>query len=201
MRKEAGEAPLIGVLALQGGFSKHIEALTLSHARAIEVRTAEELAEVDGLVIPGGESTTMRRQIAFSDLAPHLKKFLLEKPVFGTCAGLILMSKTEEPGYLDSFGVLDVTIQRNSYGRQAASFTSSLTLELPGKKREVVPSIFIRAPRIMACGKDVLILSKLGNDPVLVQQGMHLGATFHPELTHNLSIHRYFIDIVEERRK
>jgi 5'-phosphate synthase pdxT subunit len=189
----------IGVLALQGAFSKHIEMLISLNVKAIEVRTAEDLEKCDGLIIPGGESTTILRQINFIEIYEKLKEFAITKPVFGTCAGLILMSEKILSSDMPSFGLLDVKVERNAFGRQADSFVSDVQIKLnPKKPATTFPAMFIRAPRIKDCGDLVEILATFEGEPILVRQGHHLGATFHPELTTNTSIHRYFLSLLKK---
>lgn len=192
---------MIGVLALQGAFAKHVEMLNSLGVEAKEVRTLQDLEGCDGLIIPGGESTTMMRQIDFIKLADDLKEFAQEKPLFGTCAGLILMSHEVLTSQMIPFGILDVAVERNAFGRQAESFIANIEITLDQHTDKNFPAVFIRAPRIRSCGSPVQTLAKFQDEPVLVQQGMHMGATFHPELTHNAFIHRYFLSLVKERKK
>ncbi|MCC5832552.1 MAG: pyridoxal 5'-phosphate synthase glutaminase subunit PdxT [Chlamydiales bacterium] len=170
----------MGVLALQGAFSKHCEMLARLGVPSLEVRTPDQLAIVDGLIIPGGESTTMWR---LNDLP--LKEF--NRPIFGTCAGMILMAR---------LGLLDVTVERNAYGRQCASFSTELTLYLD--KLHTMRAIFIRAPRVTEIhSPDVRLLA---DTPVLIRQGDYLASSFHPELTNDPAIHHYFIQICKEKQ-
>ncbi|MBN9378683.1 MAG: glutamine amidotransferase subunit PdxT [Chlamydiales bacterium 38-26] len=189
---------LIGVLALQGAFAKHIAMLESIGVRAIEVRKPEELAICQGLIMPGGESTTMKRQIEFIHLQDSLKEFSKKKPIFGTCAGLILMSHEIIADPMIPFDIIDVSVERNAFGRQHESFTVNLEAKL-SQKPESIAAVFIRAPRIRHCGPEVEVLACYEGEPVLVKQGFHLAAAFHPELTHHYSIHKYFASIVEKR--
>ena len=192
----------IGVLALQGDFSRHIGTLKALGVGGCEVRTARELENCHGLILPGGESTSIRLQIVSEGLDQPLRAFAEQKPVFGTCAGLILMAKklivsgttTENP-----LGWMEMCVERNGYGRQVDSFQEQLSLTLPLLSRSV-QAIFIRAPRIRKWGDGVIVLAEREQEPVLVQQGIHLAATFHPELTEDRTIHRYFLDLVEKCR-
>lgn len=190
----------IGVLALQGAFAKHIEMLRSLQVEAVEVRKPSELEACDALIIPGGESTTMMRQIAFIKLAEPLKDFAAQKPIFGTCAGLILMAKDIISDETKSFNILDISVERNAFGRQAESFQSKLDVTLGGGKSRPFEAFFIRAPRIRHIGPDVKVLAQYEGEPVLVQQGNHLGATFHPELTSDSAIHAYFIRLIKEKK-
>lgn len=192
----------IGILALQGDFRKHVQAMISLGVACREVRTHEELATCDGLILPGGESTSMRLQIISEGLQNPLLRFAEKKPVFGTCAGLILMAKellvsgTIQPNPL---GWLDVLVERNGYGRQIDSFCETLSL-LPPLPACAVPAIFIRAPCVRRIGGKVVVLAKRGQEPVFIQQGIHLAAAFHPELTEDRTMHRYFLDLVQTCR-
>ena len=191
---------IIGVLALQGAFTKHMSMLESIGVHAVDVRKPQDLDACQGLIIPGGESTTMMRQIDFIHLTDPLKEFARQKPLFGTCAGLILMSTEIIADEMLPFGILDVAVERNAFGRQYESFNVNLSVRLTANP-ELVPAVFIRAPRIRHCGADVQVLASYSGEPVLVQQGFHLGATFHPELTHSIAIHKHFVNIVEHNKK
>ena len=190
----------VGVLALQGDFSKHVEMLKTLNVIPVEVRTTQDLQQCEGLIIPGGESTVISRQLDFVNLRDPLLTFARQKPLFGTCAGLILMSKKVIGQPFKSLELLDITVERNAFGRQIESFQTTLALNLEEDKTENT-AFFIRAPRIKEWGKEVRVLGEWQEEPVLVQQGYHLGATFHPELTHDAHVHRYFIRILEQRAK
>jgi len=183
--------PKIGVLALQGDFHAHLKALEEAGADGVEVRTSADLAAIDGLVIPGGESTTMLKLLELENLFGDLESFGNSKPIFGTCAGAILLASEVESPAQASLGLMDLTVQRNGYGRQIDSRISQI--EVGGKKIEAV---FIRAPIIRRVGPAAHVLSSYDGTAVLVEQGRHLVATFHPELTRDSSIHRYFVDKV-----
>ena len=174
----------VGVLALQGGFALHRKPLEALGHSVVEVRTAEELARVDGLVLPGGESTAMLRLIARGGLEGPLRSFVASgKPVLATCAGLILAAKKVVGPEQPSLGFLDVCVARNAFGRQLDSFEGTADgVDLP--------LVFIRAPRIVEWSKDVEVKATLDREPVLVKQRNVTGATFHPELTHRLDVHR-----------
>lgn len=188
----------IGVLALQGDFAKHALVLRSLGVEVQEVRTPEDLSLCQGLIIPGGESTVMLRQIDFIKLRAPLAAFAKKKPLFGTCAGLILMSQSVKGSPLQPLHLLDVEVERNAYGRQVESFEAFISLDLQEKHTEAFPAFFIRAPRIRSCGGGVQVLALHRGEPVLVRQGFHLGASFHPELTDNPQLHQYFIEIVKE---
>jgi 5'-phosphate synthase pdxT subunit len=186
----------VGVLALQGDFEAHQRALTRAGADAVQVRTAEQLNDLDGLVIPGGESTTMLKLLNYMDLKEPLRRFAQEKPVFGTCAGAILLATDVQNPAQESFGVVDMTVERNAYGRQIDSRVATIE---PGEEFQQragagdVEAVFIRAPIIRRTGPGVKVLAEYHGDPVLVEQGNHLIATFHPELTDDARVHRLFL--------
>ena len=184
----------VGVLALQGDFEAHEKALARAGAEAVEVRTAEELENVQGLVIPGGESTTMLKLLDATGLKEPLRQFAETKPIFGTCAGAILMARQVTNPAQESLGLMDIEVQRNAYGRQLDSRIVNLNPEMEGGELEAV---FIRAPIIRHVGPEAKVLARYKGDPVLVEQGRHLVATFHPELSQDDRIHRLFLDKVE----
>lgn len=191
----------IGVLALQGDFALHVQALTRCGVEAVEVRKPEQLANVDGLVIPGGESTTLLKLIDEWHFVPALEKFhAAGKPVFGTCAGLILLARDVDNPKQFSLGLIDVGVERNSYGRQRESFETHGTAMLDGTPTPI-EMMFIRAPRIRRVGEGVEVLARQGGDPVMVKQGTVLVATFHPEVTGEQGIHKYFCEMVSRARK
>ncbi len=187
--------PIVGILALQGAFAKHAEMLQQLGIEVREIRHPEQLAQCDALVIPGGESTTIMRLIDFAKLYEPLQTFASQNPVFGTCAGLILMSNEILKDTMVPFKWLDVAVERNAYGRQIESFISDVDLIISNRTQKF-PATFIRAPRICQIGPDVQVLAKLKEEPVLVRQGGFLGSTFHPELSADPSIHRYFLKMI-----
>lgn len=195
-------ALVIGVLALQGAFAKHAETLQALGAKVIEVRKPADLQRCDALVIPGGESTTIMKQIKFINFEEAFLAFASHKPVFGTCAGLILMSQEIVGDVMQPFKLLDVDVERNAFGRQVESFHTELDITLKPGHTKLVPAVFIRAPRIRRVGNAVTVLAALeGGEPVLIRQGLHLGATFHPELTSDKTIHTYFLNLVTSSKK
>ena len=194
MRKtETEQRPCIGVLAIQGDYAAHAEALSETGAEPVEVRKAEELATVDGLILPGGESTTMLRFLGRQHLFEALQKFCAEKPVFGTCAGAILLAREVLNPPQRSLGLLDATVERNAYGRQIDSAIVTAETALAGGPLEMV---FIRAPRIVKTGPSVEVLARRDGFPALVRQGEVMAATFHPELSHDRRVHRLFVELV-----
>ena len=191
-------APLVGVLALQGDYEAHAARLRELGAEVRFVRLPADLDGLDGLVIPGGESTTFLKFLERDGFANSLKSFAAKNPTLGTCAGCILLAENVTRPAQESLGVLDVTVERNAYGRQNDSAVMTGATSLPGGPLEMV---FIRAPRITRTGKDVTVLAERENSPVLVRQGDLLAATFHPELSDDPRVHQMFLDIVRERMK
>jgi 5'-phosphate synthase pdxT subunit len=187
----------IGVLALQGDFSKHIEMLRSLGCEALEVRQLKDLKLCDGLIIPGGESTVMLKQLDFFQLRQPVLEFAHQKPVFGTCAGLILLSKRVQSQSLPTLNLIDVEVERNAFGRQVESFQAWIPLQLQPDHIVDCPAFFIRAPRIRKWGEEVQVLASWEGEPILVKQGHFLGATFHPELTGCALVHQYFVDMVK----
>lgn len=187
----------IGVLALQGDFALHARALTRCGVEAVELRKPAELEAVQGLVIPGGESTTLLRLMEAWDFVPALERFhAAGRPMFGTCAGCIVLAREVVNPAQFSLGFVDVTVERNAYGRQRESFEVRGLATL-GAGPAPLEMVFIRAPRIRRVGPEARPLAHHGDDPVLVRQGSVLVGTFHPELTEDLTIHRYFCEMVE----
>jgi 5'-phosphate synthase pdxT subunit len=182
-RTGAGGSPLIGVLALQGGFEAHVRALEELGARTRVVRVPADLDGLDGLVIPGGESTTMTLGIERERLAEPLREFVRSgRPALGTCAGLIMLDR-------DHLGLLDVSVQRNAFGRQVSSFEAKLDFD-----GEPLHAIFIRAPWVEDVGDDVDVLAEVDGHPVAVRQGNVLAVAFHPELTGERRLHRWLLE-------
>lgn len=185
----------VGVLSLQGGFASHVSVLEKLGIKACEIRTAEDLAGCDGLVIPGGESTVMTKLMEGSGASFYraLRVFSENYPVMGTCAGLIIMARPCGDDRVLSLDILPVSVERNSYGRQSESFIERIRLDFD-KTDTLYPATFIRAPRITALEKGVTVLSRAHGDPVMVRSGNLLGLTFHPELTpQDTRIHEYFL--------
>ncbi len=189
--------PRIGVLAIQGDYAAHAEALAESGADPVEVRKREELQDLDGLIIPGGESTTMLKFLELRSLFDDLKNFCQSHPVFGTCAGAILLAREVRNPHQRSLGLLDAVVERNAYGRQIDSSILFSETKLPGDKLEMV---FIRAPRIVQTGPQVEVLAQREGRPTLVRQGNLMAATFHPELTPgDRRVHKAFVDLVKSQ--
>jgi pyridoxal 5'-phosphate synthase pdxT subunit len=204
-----GVAPVIGVLALQGDVPEHLRALEEAGARAIPVRRPEELHGLDGLVIPGGESTTLwRLSVAFDMLEPLRKLIASGLPAFGSCAGMIMLADRLADGVAgqQTFGGIDMTVRRNAFGRQVDSFESDITLSgLPGTgspDARPLRAVFIRAPWVEQNGDSVAILGteERTGRIVAVRQGQLLATAFHPELTPDRRIHQLFVEIVKDNR-
>jgi pyridoxal 5'-phosphate synthase pdxT subunit len=176
----------IGVLALQGNFREHAAMLRALGAETVEVRLPEELDGLDGLVIPGGESTAITRLMRLYGLEDALRAFAA--PVFGTCAGMILLDR-------EHLGLVDVDVERNGYGRQVASFEADLELAGDG---EPLRGVFIRAPRVTDAGAGVEVLAEHDGVPVLLREGRFLVASFHPELTDDTRVHERFLELIRE---
>ena len=181
----------VGVLALQGDSQAHLRTLERAGAEAVEVRTAGELEGVQGLIIPGGESTTMVKLLEEEKLLDPLRDFGRRRPIFGTCAGAILLASGVDNPPQPSLGLMDIEVERNAYGRQLDSRIARLNpLGMDGG----LEAVFIRAPIIRRVGKDAKVLASYEGDPVLVEQGRHLAATFHPELTGDARVHLMFLE-------
>ena len=177
--------PRVGVLAVQGNFREHVAMLRRLGVDAIEVRKPEQLKDLDGLVVPGGESTTFMRLMRLYGLDEAIRTF--DRPILGTCAGMIVLDR-------DHLGLVDVEVDRNAYGRQVASFEADLTF---AGDSSPLRGVFIRAPRVRVTG-DVEVLAEHEGEPVLVRDGRILVASFHPELTEDTRVHELFLDAVKE---
>jgi 5'-phosphate synthase pdxT subunit len=185
----------IGVLALQGDFDAHRQRLEELGAKVVLVKKSNQLDDLDGLVIPGGESGTFLKLLGKDGFA-QLKDFVHAKPTFGTCAGCILLAKEVENPKQVGLGALDITVRRNAYGRQIdSSIREGKFLNAP------IEMVFIRAPKIERVGKNIEVIATEGMDPVLVRKGKTLAATFHPELSADARIHKYFLDLVTHEKR
>jgi pyridoxal 5'-phosphate synthase pdxT subunit len=187
----------IGVLALQGDFEAHSKALLRVGAEPVEVRSAADLQKIDGLVIPGGESSTMLKLLEIENLLEPLREFGRRSPIFGTCAGAILLATEVINPSQASLGLMDIAVERNAYGRQLDSFIGEVSAPALG---DPMPALFIRAPRIRRVGPGVEVLGKHGGEPVLVRQDNVVAATFHPELTTDRRLHRMLFSELHARR-
>jgi 5'-phosphate synthase pdxT subunit len=189
----------VGVLALQGAFAAHSDCLASIGVQSVEVRTPEQLNSVDALLMPGGESSTMSQLLESSGLFDPISLRIADgMPVFGTCAGMILLASEILDGRSDqrSFSAIDISVRRNAFGRQVDSFES--TINSPVGEFH---GVFIRAPRIERVGDGVEVLGSINNEPVLVRQGNVLAASFHPELSNDARLHEYFVSITANRKK
>jgi 5'-phosphate synthase pdxT subunit len=189
------KCPQIGVLALQGAYDIHAERLNELGAITRFIRTPDQLAFLDGLVIPGGESTTFLKHLERAGFYDVLNDFVHTKPTFGTCAGTILLAKDVTNPTQRSFAVLDIEVERNAYGRQNDSTILTEDTSLPGGPMEMV---FIRAPRITRVAEDIEVLATRDGNATLVRKGKLLAATFHPELSDDTRVHQLFLDMVRE---
>jgi 5'-phosphate synthase pdxT subunit len=186
----------IGVLALQGAFARHLEVLSRLEVEAREIRLPQELEETDGLIIPGGESTTMTRIMKAEGWFDELKAWSQQHPLFGTCAGLILMASQIDDSRVDTLGCLPIKAHRNCYGSQVWSFRDVGTITgLPG--HQDMEMVFIRAPKFEVLSDDLEILGRCRGEAVLIKQGHHLAASFHPELGDDTRIHRFWLELVQ----
>ncbi|WLR41895.1 pyridoxal 5'-phosphate synthase glutaminase subunit PdxT [Bacillus carboniphilus] len=188
----------VGVLGLQGAVREHIRSIEACGAEGIVVKDPQQLEQLDGLIIPGGESTTMRRLIDKYDFLEPLKAFGQSgKPMFGTCAGLIILAKQIQGEQRQHLGLMDITVERNSFGRQKESFEAQLMITDVGTD---FLGVFIRAPHIVEVGQDVEIISKHEDRIVAARQGHYLGCSFHPELTDDHRMTQYFIQMIENSK-
>ncbi|MGB8707225.1 MAG: pyridoxal 5'-phosphate synthase glutaminase subunit PdxT [Dehalococcoidia bacterium] len=185
----------IGVLALQGAVAEHIQMLSILGAEALPVRLPSELNGLDALIIPGGESTTISKLLSDYALMEPIRRLAKNGfPIFGTCAGLVLLAKKVPNLQIESIGVMDIEVERNAFGRQVDSFEADL--KIPALHNGTFHGIFIRAPIIEKAERGVEVLCQLNGKPVAVRQGKLLACAFHPELTDDLRLHKYFLDLV-----
>jgi 5'-phosphate synthase pdxT subunit len=187
----------VGVLSLQGDFAAHGAAVERAGAVPVYVRERSQLDEIDGLILPGGESSTMLKLLHYENLFDDVVEYGLRKPMFGTCAGAILMARDVTNPAQESMGLMDIEVERNAYGRQVDSRVVALDAEpefeqrtFPGK----LEAVFIRAPIIRRAGQGIHVLAEYAGDPVLIEQGQYLVATFHPELTKDARVHSLFLE-------
>lgn len=188
-RHGAGELKTVGILALQGDFEAHAKAIEKAGGHAIEVRTRDEMDTCDGLILPGGESSTMLKLLEYENLIEPLRAFGEKKPIYGTCAGAILLAKEVSHPEQFSFGLIDIGVERNGYGRQIDSRIVKLETEAGPFE-----AVFIRAPIIRRVGEGVHVVAEYNGDPVWAEQGRHMVTTFHPELSGDLRVHERFLN-------
>lgn len=185
----------VGVLAIQGDFAAHARAIERAGAKAIEVRRANDVASLDGLIIPGGETTTILKFIQNEGIDVSIGEFARSgKPIFGTCAGAILLAREVYNPAQTSLWLIDIGVERNAYGRQVDSFIATVETPFEGGPIE---AMFIRAPKIRRTGAGVKVIARLNNEPVLVREGNILAATFHPELTEDVRTHSLFLEMIK----
>ncbi|MBE9917716.1 pyridoxal 5'-phosphate synthase glutaminase subunit PdxT [Paenibacillus donghaensis] len=185
----------IGVLALQGAVAEHIRSIELAGAEGVAIKKKEELQDIQGLIIPGGESTTIGKLMRKYDFIDAIRQFAAAgKPVFGTCAGLIVLAKTIEGKEEAHLGLMDMNVVRNAFGRQRESFETDLDIK---GIDEPIRAVFIRAPLIRSVGEQVDVLSSYNGEIVAARQGHLLASSFHPELTDDYRFHQYFVDMVK----
>lgn len=199
MQIEDGKMIKVGVLAVQGAVTEHLHLLSqLPDVLAKEVKYLEELNDIDGLIIPGGESTAIGRLLKdFNLLQPLKEKIQKGLPVWGTCAGMILLAKHLENDPTVHLGVMDITVERNAYGRQLGSFETELMIK--GVSSNKIPLVFIRAPYVTKIKSSVSTLLEIDDHIVACRQQHMLATSFHPELTNDITFHRYFVDIIKKK--
>ena len=186
----------IGILALQGDYSKHEQLVLNLGWDCVRVRYKKDLSSLDGLIIPGGESTTLTKLLKATGLFALLKEFAEAYPILGTCAGLILMSSESSDSSVSPLGLLDIKVERNAFGRQVHSFTAKLDMT---ESDHTIQGTFIRAPKISQLATNIDVLAKLNGEPVAVRQGIHIGLAFHPELNNEPIFHTMaFSPLVKE---
>ena len=183
----------IGVLAIQGGFQKHEDSLMNLNISPIEVRYKKQLENCDALIIPGGESTTISKLLIKYNLADSIKEFAASKPILGTCAGMILMSKNSNDERVENLNLININVERNGWGRQIESFSQMLNIK---NIKQKIEAVFIRAPKILSLGENVEVLAKVKGEPVFIKEGIHFAVSFHPELTEDTTIHKMFIESI-----
>lgn len=187
----------IGILGLQGAFARHEAVLSRLNVYTRIVRLPADLDGCDGVIIPGGESTTITKLMDYIGIREPLLDFAERYPLLGTCAGMIIMASQVEDPQVRPLNLIDIEVVRNAYGRQVDSFIRSLEISTNGSISRMA-GVFIRAPRIKSVGKDVSVLASIDGEPVFVRQGHHLASSFHPELSDNTTVHEYFVSLAEE---
>jgi 5'-phosphate synthase pdxT subunit len=190
---------IIGVLALQGNFAMHQKMLTRLDTPSILVKYPHELEKCDGLIIPGGESSVISKLIDSHELRDPLLEFAKTNSIFGTCAGMILLSSTENTPNINPLFIMDFTVTRNAWGRQIFSFSKEIHVDLAGGIK--LMATFIRAPKVVKISDSIQVLSTLNEEVILISDGSHLASSFHPEFGIDTQIHNYFIKLVKENEK
>lgn len=186
----------VGVLGIQGAYLKHAAMIKSLGADAVIVKYADQLQDIQGLILPGGESTTITKVMGYRLDFDDILSFGKKNPIFGTCAGLIFLGNHASDPRVRQFNLLNVSVERNAYGSQIDSFTDDI--ELSFSPENPFHAVYIRAPRIQSVAEDVKVLATQNSQPVLVENELHLGATFHPELTNDPRVHQYFLNKINE---
>ena len=184
----------IGVLAIQGGFSIHQNSLRNLYINPVEIKYERQLGICDALIIPGGESTTISKLLKKYNLINPIKEFAKLKPILGTCAGLILMSKDSKDPRVENMNIIDIQVERNGWGRQVESFSQMINIKNNTTRK--IEAVFIRAPKIIKIGENVEVLAEFNGEPVFIKHGIHYATTFHPELTEDTTVHKLFIESI-----
>ena len=188
---------IIGILALQGNFIQHKKYVDVLGVQTMLVRHPNEIYKCDALIIPGGESTTISKQIDNNQFRNKLIDFSLKKPILGTCAGMIMLSTSVPIDNMTPLNIMDFQVKRNAWGRQVNSFSANITLNFD--ENRPFHAVFIRAPKISDIGKNIHVLASYNNEPVILTDGKHVVSSFHPEIGEDSRIHEYFINKVDER--
>ena len=183
----------IGVLSLQGNYSEHLSKLESLNLKPIKVKNKTDLLKCDGLIIPGGESTVISKMLDFQGLREAILEIKDKIHIMGVCAGMVLLSKTEKYHNLKTLSIMDFEVERNGWGRQIHSFNKKIKFSF--SNNEIIGT-FIRAPKITSYSNEIKCLSMIGNEPILLTDGKHLACSFHPEYSDDLSIYKYFINLI-----
>ena len=186
----------IGVLSLQGNYFEHLKKIELLEFKSIKVKTKNDLFKCDGLIIPGGESTTMSKLLDYQDLRRSILEIKDKIHIMGVCAGMVLLSKTTKYNNLKTLSIMDFKVERNGWGRQINSFNKKIKLSFSAKK---IMGTFIRAPKIISYNDRIECLAMIDNEPILLTDGRHLACSFHPEYSDNLSIYKYFLNLINSK--
>ena len=189
----------VGIMALQGNYHQHKKVMETLGIQNTLIRHAYEFDKCDALIIPGGESSTISKQIDRQQLREKLNDFAIANPVFGTCAGMIMLSSSEPSNNMTPLNIMDFQVERNAWGRQVHSFSAEVLLDFDHD--ESFHAVFIRAPKLIKIGDGVKVLSLFNNEPVLLSNGKHLVSSFHPEIGNDYRIHEYFINLIHERKQ
>ena len=184
----------IGVLSLQGNYLEHCKKIS-ELVNVISVKTENDLFQCDGLIIPGGESTVISKMLDYKDLRKSILELKDKIHIMGVCAGMIILSKTENYNNLKTLSIMDFKVERNGWGRQIHSFNSNINLSFSNK---TINATFIRAPKIISCSNEIKCLARFNNEPILLTDGKHLACSFHPEYSHGFDVYNYFFNLIEK---